>query len=383
MRKQVLFRKQDPCRLLTRRSVLQSSAALLSVPFMAKANAAFGQERLAGGGEVVVCSYGGPYTENLRKYVFDPFTKGTGIRVVDAKADEAEPQIKAMRAAGRVDWDVAIVSPFYPAYSELYRDGAFLPIDYSLWDDEALKGVPEYARETHAVVAYSGSQLLVYGDRYFPKGGPKNWSDFWNIKDFPGPRGLSANSINGDLAFALIADGFMQKGLWRFTNDVVERALKKLDEIRPHITKWWTAAGETIPLLTSGEYALTSSYDGRALTAIKKGAPIRLVWDGAYVNDNNWIVIDGGPNSANAQKFIAFVNRAEIAAGFTLGTGYPGPNLNQLRYLPADLVPLLSIHPDNSAKLVRCDARWFMEKRTDGKSNAEHIQERWLAWRAQ
>jgi len=106
-------------------------AALLSAPFVAKATAAFGQEKLAGTGEVVVCSPGGAFTQNLRKYVSDPFTKATGIRVADATADLAEPQIKAMREAGGVDWNVAFVNPFLPAYSELQQAGAFTPIDYS------------------------------------------------------------------------------------------------------------------------------------------------------------------------------------------------------------------------------------------------------------
>ncbi|MGY4408220.1 ABC transporter substrate-binding protein [Bradyrhizobium sp. USDA 3315] len=368
--------------IVSRRSLLQSTAVLLSAPFVAKATAAFAQERLAGSGEVVVCSYGGSFTESLRKYVFDPFTKRTGIRVVDVTADNAEPQIKAMREAGRVDWDVAFVNPFWPAYLELQQAGAFMPIDYSLWDDEALNGVPESARLKDAIVAFQNANLLVYGEQAFPKGGPKNWADFWNIKEFPGPRGLSANSVNADATTALIADGFTHEGLWRLTDDNVGRALKKLDEIKPHVTKWWTAGGEPIQLLINGEYALTSAPDGRALAAIKRGVPIRTVWDGATITDNYWIVVNGGPNSANAQKFIAFVNRAEMAAAFTQGTGYPGPNLNQLRYLPADLVPLLSISPDNAPKTVRFDVPWFLEKRADGKTNAEHVQERWLAWRA-
>ncbi|SDD36298.1 putative spermidine/putrescine transport system substrate-binding protein/mannopine transport system substrate-binding protein [Bradyrhizobium brasilense] len=371
-----------PSRHLSRRSVLQSSAALLSAPFIAKATAAFGQEKLAGTGEVVVCSAGGPFKENFRKYVSDPFTKVTGIRVVDVTADDAEPQIKAMRGAGRVDWDVAPVNALWPAYSQLSHAGAFVPIDYSLWDDEALKGVPEYGRNTHAVLAYSSTSLLVYDERVFRKVAPKSWADFWNVKEFPGPRGLGANSYLSDLVFALSADGFTHKGLWRLTDDMVDRALKKLDEIKPQITKWWTAGGETIPLVVNGEYAMTSSFDGRALTAIKSGAPIRMVWDGACATDNYWTVLEGGPNSANAQKFIAFLNRAEIAANFTQWTGYSGPNLNQLKYLPAELVPLLSITPENAAKIVRFDAPWFLEKRSDGKSNAEHTQERFLAWRA-
>ncbi|MCK1679604.1 ABC transporter substrate-binding protein [Bradyrhizobium sp. 147] len=373
---------EPPCRRVSRRSVLQSSAALLSVPFIAKATAAFGQEKIARTGEVVVCSYGGPFTENLRKTVLDPFTKATGISVVDAVADNAEAPLWAMNKAGRVDWDVAMVNAFFPTYLQLQQAGAFLPIDYSLWDDEALKGVPEFARHKDTVVAYQSANLLVYDERAFPKGGPKNWTDFWNIKEFPGPRGLSA-TYGANLVAALSVLGVMDKGLWRLTDDKIDRALKKLDEIKPHITKWWTTGGETLQLLINREYALTSAPDGRVLVAIKKGFPIRMLWDGAYVTDNHWIVAKGGPNTVNAQKFIAFVNRAEIAAAFTEGTGYPGPNLNQLKYLPADLLPLLSINPENAAKTVRFDVPWFWEKHSDGKTNAEHILERWLAWRAQ
>ncbi|MET4449777.1 spermidine/putrescine-binding protein [Bradyrhizobium sp. GM2.2] len=372
------------CRRVSRRSVLQSSAALLSAPFVAKATAALGQEKLAGAGEVVVFSYGGSYTENLRRYVSDPFTKAAGIRVVDVTADVAEPQLKAMREAGRVDWDIAIVSPNVPAYLELYNAGVFMPIDYSLWDDEALKGVPQSARHTDAVVAFQNASLLVYDERAFPKGGPKNWADFWNVKAFPGPRGLASGAAApGSMVFALIADDLAHKGLWRLTDDKVDRALQKLAEIKPNVAKWWTAGGEPVQALINREFSMTSCYDGRALAAIKRGVPIRMVWDGALVYENYWTVLKGGPNSANAQKFLAFVNRAEVAAAFTQGTSYPGPNLNQLKYLPADLMSLININPENASKTARLDISWLLEKRVDGKTNAEHIQERWLAWRTQ
>ncbi|MHB0791053.1 ABC transporter substrate-binding protein [Bradyrhizobium sp. 5.13L] len=355
---------------------------LWSAPLVAKATAVFGQEQLAGKGEVVIQTYGGSFTDGIRRHVYEPFTKATSIRVIDVAADLAEPQIKAMREAGRVDWDIAIVNPLWPAYLDLQQAGAFLPIDYSLWNQESLNGVPESARLEDGVIAFQSANLLVYDQHAFPKGGPKNWADFWNIKEFPGPRGLGANSGLADLVFALIADGFTQKGLWRMTDDKIDRGLKKLDEIKPHITKWWTAGGEPIQLLINREYALTSSPDGRALAGIKQGVPIRMVWDGAHISDNYWVVVRGGPNSANAQKFIAFMNRAEMAAAFTQGVGYPGPNLSQLKYLPAELVPLIGISPDNAAKTVRHDARWYLEKRSDGKTNAEHVLERWLAWRA-
>ncbi|KRP98743.1 hypothetical protein AOQ72_16685 [Bradyrhizobium yuanmingense] len=184
------------------------------------------------------------------------------------------------------------------------------------------------------------------------------------------------------MLFALMADGVANKDLWPLTEDKIDRALKKLDEIKPAITKWWTAGGEPIQLLINREYAMTSAFDGRALAALQQGAPLRMVWDGATMGLTYWTVLKGGPNSENVQKFIAFVNRAQIAAAFTQGTGYPGPNIDQLKYPPADLVPLLSINPDNAAKTVQPDIPWSLAKRPDGKTNWDHVQERWLAWRA-
>src|SRR5437764_10070973 len=98
------------------------------------------------------------------------------------------------------------------------------------------------------------------------------------------------------------------------TDEKIDRALRKLDELRPHITKWWASGGEPPQLLMNREYALTSCYDGRALALIRQGAPLKIVWDGGYVSQSWWTVLKGGPNTQNAQKFLAFVNRAPIAA---------------------------------------------------------------------
>ncbi|WP_271672870.1 ABC transporter substrate-binding protein [Bradyrhizobium sp. CCBAU 51627] len=375
--------REFPYGTVSRRSLLQSTAALLSLPLVADAAAALAREKLAGSGEVVVYSYGGSFTDRVRRHVYEPFTKATGIKVADVVADFAEPQVKAMHHAGRVDWDVAII--YSKAYPELTQAGMFEPIDYSLWDDEALEGVPQSARLKDAVVAFQNATLLVYDERAFAKSSPKNWADFWNVKEFPGPRGLngSGRAGLGPMLFALMADGVAHKDLWPLSDEKIDQALKKLDEIKPHITKWWTAGGEPIQLLINREIALTSAYDGRAFAAIQQGAPMRMMWDGAITVENYWTVLKGGPNSANAQKFISFVNRAEMAAAFTQETGFPGPNKNQLKYLPADLVPLININPENAAKAIPYDVPWLLAKRADGKTNSDHLDERWLAWRAQ
>lgn len=375
--------KQDHCdhsnQRLNRRALLQSSAALLSVTFVARATAAFGQEKLAGSGEVVVFSYGGSYTKGVRERVYEPFTQATGINVIDVVADFAEPQVRAMASAGRIDWDLAVIDG--QNYPEMHETGTFMPIDYSLWDDEALKGVPGSARREDAVVAFASATLLAYDERAFPKGGPKSWVDFWNIEGFPGPRGFG--SVGRHIVLALAADGVPGSDRWPLTDDKIDRALKKLDEIKPHIAKWWKAGGEPVQSLLNGEFAMTSCGHGRAITAIRTGAPIRMIWSGANLVNVYWAVLKGGPNTENAQKLVAFINRAQNAAAFALATSNSGPNVNQLQHLPADLVPLLSIEPSNASQVVVQDDAWLAVKRPDGKTNAEHVQERFLAWRAQ
>ncbi|MCP3374405.1 ABC transporter substrate-binding protein [Bradyrhizobium cajani] len=365
---------------LSRRTLLRAAAAALTIPAITKTTIAFAQEKLAGSGEVVVYSYGGSFTEGVRRLVYEPFTKATGIKVVDVVADLSEPQVKAMSQAGRIDWDIAYVQPQnYPA---MHEAGTFVPIDYSLWDEESLAGTPARTRLKDAVAIFSVGLLLVYDERAFPKGGPQNWGDFWNIKAFPGPRGLAGADPVRNLVSALLAAGVAKKDIWPLTDDKLDRAYEKLSEIKPHITKWWTAGGEPIQLLINREYAMTNAFDGRVLAAIRQGAPIKMVWDGAYLRPNYAVVLKGGPNTANAQKLIAFLNRSQIAAGWTQGTGYPGPNTNQLDHLPADLIPLLNINPENASKSVIEDAAWLTTKRPDGKTNIDYLQERWLAWRA-
>ncbi|MET4222011.1 spermidine/putrescine-binding protein [Bradyrhizobium sp. LB14.3] len=367
----------------SRRNLLWAAASAMAIPAVSRSTIAFAQEKLAGGGQVVAYSTGGAFTQGIRKNVFEPFTEATGIKVIDVIADVAEPQVKAMNQAGRVDWDTAFIQG--SIFPPMDQAGMFLPIDYSLWDAESLEGVPQAVRLKDAVPDIASANLITYDKRVFGENGPKSWADFWNVKAFPGPRGLGGlpSAAKNNIVIALQADGIAKADVWPLTDDKIERALKKLDELRPHLTKWWAAAGEPNQLLVNRELVMTSNYDGRAITAIRQGLPIRMVWDGAYVNYTYWTVLKGGPNSENAQKLLAFVNRAKVAADFTLGTGYPGPNTNQLKHLPSDLAPLLSINPENSSRVVHEDSGWLAAKRPDGKTNLDYIGERWLAWRVQ
>lgn len=180
---------------------------------------------------------------------------------------------------------------------------------------------------------------------------------------------------------AILADGVSPKDVWPLSDDRIARAIKKLDEIKPHVTKWWTAGGEPNQLLINREYAATSAYDGRIVAAMKQGAPLKFVWDGAYLGFSYASILKGGPNTENAQKYLAYLNRAEVAAKWTEATGYPSGNGNLMKYLPAEARGLLAAAPENFAKCIVEDPAWLATRRPDGKTNADYVQERFVAWR--
>src|SRR5439155_24656011 len=120
-------------------------------------------------------------------------------------------------------------------YPDMHDAGMFVPIDYSLWDDESMKGTPPSARLKDAVVGISSAMLLAYDERVFGSNGPKSWVDFWDVKRFPGPRGLYAPAAKHNIEFSLLADGMQKSQLWPLTDNKLDRAFKKLDQIKPQV----------------------------------------------------------------------------------------------------------------------------------------------------
>ncbi|MCA1488785.1 hypothetical protein I6F13_34550 [Bradyrhizobium sp. IC4061] len=46
------------------------------------------------------------------------------------------------------------------------------------------------------------------------------------------------------------------------------------------------------------------------------------------------------------------------------------------------MIPQVNVNnPQNASKCIIDDANWLAEMRPDGKDSADHMQERWLAWR--
>ena len=103
------------------------------------------------------------------------------------------------------------------------------------------------------------SSVLAYSQKKFPKDAPKSWADFWDVKKFPGRRALRNHPL-ATLEAALMADGVPPDKLYPLD---VDRAFKKLEEIKPHITVWWTSGAQSAQLLNDGEVDMVMAWNGR------------------------------------------------------------------------------------------------------------------------
>ena len=112
------------------------------------------------------------------------------------------------------------------------REGLLEPVDWSIVKRDKLFPGAVYANG----LAYCAlGTNLVYRKDKFPRGGPRTWADFWDVQKFPGHRAMLSNAVRA-LQFALVADDVPPDKVFPID---VDRAFRKLDQIKPHVKVWW------------------------------------------------------------------------------------------------------------------------------------------------
>lgn len=202
------------------------------------------------GDQVTITSWGGAYQMSERKAYFEPFSKATGIKVVEDEWSGEMAKIRAMVESRTVSWDLVDVGfdadAMCAANIVETIDWSKLGLDRSKFmGDKSDCGVPTAA--VASVIAYDKDKLA---------DGPKTIADLFDLKKFPGKRGLN-KSPKVNLEWALIADGIALKDVYNVlsTPDGVDRAFKKLDTITKDVV-WWTAGAHPPQLLADGQVVL-------------------------------------------------------------------------------------------------------------------------------
>src|SRR5262249_12102808 len=147
--------------------------------------------------------------------------------------------IRDMVKAGRVWWDVVEVET--PDLLKGCKEGLFEKLDRSRIP-RLSEMIPGAVTEC-GVGTYVWSMVITWNPAKV-KRVPTSWSEFWNVAAYPGKRGL-LRTAKYTLEIALLADGVAPVDVYKLlsTQEGVDRAFRKLDQIKPHV-KWWDAAAQ-------------------------------------------------------------------------------------------------------------------------------------------
>lgn len=322
--------------------------------------------------DLTVVSWGGNFQDAQRKIFFEPFAAETGKPVLDESWDGGYGVLQAKVKAGVPNWDVVEVEAEELALG--CADGIYEKLDWAkLGGEDAY--LPAAVSECGVGNIVWSTGLSYDGDKLAE--GPKTWADFWDTQKFPGKRGLRKGPKYA-LEFALMADGVPADQVYEVLSGEggVDRAFKKLDELKADII-WWDAGAQPLQLLSSGQVVMTSAYNGR-ISGINRteGKKFGFVFPGSVYAIDSWVILKDSPNKDAAMDFIAYSSKAENQAKLPEFIAYGLPNLGANKLVPEQFQKELPTTDENISGAVALDVDFWTD-------NSEELTQRFNAWLAQ
>ena len=306
--------------------------------------------------QVVIVGWGGVWQESYRRALFEPFTKETGIKVVEEEFGGEYAKLTSQIEAGKITWDLAAFES--PQVIQGCDEGAFVKLD---WDKLGGRDKQiDYAAHDCGIASDIWSTVMAYdGDKI--KDGPKTWADFWDVAKWPGKRGCYKDA-RIMIEIALMADGVKKEDIYTVLADPAgfDRAFKKLDELKPNIL-WAESAADGMQRLLAGDVAMVVNFNARVSGAAKENKRnLVIAWDaGFWVGTDYWVQIANGPNPSAAAKLMEFYSRPETQADLVKTLSYGVPTLAAYDKMPAETKGELPTSPDKAAwAAVYSDAFW-------------------------
>lgn len=320
--------------------------------------------------DITVISFGGANKDAQAAAYYQTFEKATGNKVIAGDYNGEMAKIKAMVDAKKVSWDVVEVES--PELLRGCEEGLFEKINWAQVGKKTDFVKPAVSECGVGIFVWS-TALAYNADKL--KAAPQNWADFWNVQKFPGKRGLRKGA-KYTLEFALQADGVKPADVYKVlaTKAGVDRAFKKLDQLKPNI-QWWEAGAQPPQFLASGDVVMSSAYNGRIDTAQKEGKNLKVVWTGSVYDVDSWAVPKGSPKLKEAMAFIKHASQPENQAVYSNKIAYGPTNLKAVQKVDPKSASNLPTWPANLKNALALDVNFWVE-------HGEELEERFNAWAA-
>ena len=299
-------------------------------------------------------SWGGSTSEALRKFAFDPFTKATGVKVIDAAFTGMAAfltQVKASYPPGG-EFNIAHLSAVYD-YARYTDLGFGVELDESKIPNlknvmskmtNTLKAI---SKGTLSAVPYDlGQTGIAYNtDKISKAKAEELGASLLYDKSLKGKLGSWGGDHITNMWYAALHTGQDPNNIK--DEKAVWAALK---EQRGMIKKYWASGSELMSLLGNGDIYATVAWSGRVGLLQKEGHPIGyLAPEGTY-SWMEYMYVLKGTDLDVAQQLLNFMIEPEAAKAVAIGQGYP-----------SSLDPTKVAMPDEIKKLPAFDPTGKLE----------------------
>lgn len=304
----------------------------------------------------------GPDKDAIRRILLKPYAEATGTVLADAGQDGGTPdgtiaqgtdlalltgaQVQAGchgNTLSRIDWNALGRDRFLPQAVTDCGAGAFLTATALAWDRDRVQQTP-------------------------------SWSDFWDVARYPGRRGLF-HGARGNLEIALLADGVAAGDVYKTlrTPDGLDRAFRKLDQLKPYIV-WWDKPDQPAQLLTTGKVLFTATpVAPMARAAVQHH--IGLQWQGSLTETRFWSIPHNPPHPQAAAAALIIATDMARQALFAEATGFGPSTRAGTGLLPGHVLADSPSSPANQKSALVVDDGFWAE-------NQDKLDARFAAWAA-
>jgi putative spermidine/putrescine transport system substrate-binding protein len=190
---------------------------------------------------------------------------------------------------------------------------------------------------------------------------PPDWQDFWDVARYPGKRGLPRQA-RGTLEIALMADGVAPADVYRTLagRTGVERAFRKLDQLRPYVV-WWTDGDAATRALTAGGVLMTVAPARYEAAQGGTAAAAGQQWNAALLEQLDWAVPLRAPDPGAAWRFLRLQQDAAWQAAVTLSTPIVGLAPGVQDAIADDLLARTPAAPTRALHMLPIDGAFWRD----------------------
>lgn len=332
------------------------------------ASPAAAQDKPLAGQTIVLYTFGGTQLETTQELVIKPFEAETGATVV--VDDSCCDRLQAAMEAGEFLGDV-IVGLDRTQFLSMGAKGWFLS-DPRLKKISSDHGVPDPLPSDTMLLLHKYGYVMAAKDSSLPM--PKTWSEFFDVKKFPGSRGLIRLDPTVTLEAALLADGVDPSKLYPLDAD---RAFKKLDALKAETKIVFNSSGaDQINNLATGETDYAMVYSNRAFLAKRDGININFSYDDGFVVANGGAILKGAKNVDGAVALLEYHMRPEVLARFAERTGMAPVYEASANLIAPEYRSMMPTASENIGKLHPLNDEFW-------NANYQQLNEKWVNWLAQ